>query len=105
MRSIPCRTTWTLTITALRIGEQARDRREVFDRASRTPDNGVTVGRLHPARKAPIVKAQAEVRDGALTITAKLPDTTAGRDAAAEVRSGLLREASIEFRALRRADR
>lgn len=91
----------TLTITALRIGEQARDRREVFDQAPRTPDNGVTVGRLHSARKAPIVRAQAEVRDGALVVTAKLPDTAAGRDAAVEVRNGTLPEASVEFRALR----
>ena len=36
-----------------------------------------------------------------MVIDAPLPDTTAGRDAATEIRSGLLRGLSVEFKAIR----
>ena len=36
-----------------------------------------------------------------VVLDAPLPDTTAGRDAAAEIRSGLLPGLSVEFRATR----
>ena len=38
-------------------------------------------------------------------IDAKLPNTSAGRDAASEIRSGLLRGCSIEFNASREENR
>ena len=75
----------------------------MFDALPTQPEGGVLVGRLHPASKAPVLRAQLEERDGALILDCEIPDTTAGRDLALEVRSGLLPMASIEFRAL--ADR
>ena len=38
-------------------------------------------------------------RDGAVILDAPLPDTTAGRDAAREMRAGLFTGLSVEFRA------
>ena len=92
-----------LYLRAIATGEQAGDRLEVFDALPTQPEGGVLVGRLHPASKAPVLRAQLEERDGALILDCEIPDTTAGRDLALEVRSGLLPMASIEFRAL--ADR
>ena len=40
-------------------------------------------------------------RGGKLTLDAPIPDTVAGRDALAEIRSGLFKGLSIEFRAVR----
>ena len=92
-----------LYLRAIATGEQAGDRLEVFDALPTQPEGGVLVGRLHPASKAPVLRAQLEERDGALILDCEIPDTTAGRDLALEVRSGLLPMASIEFRVL--ADR
>ena len=39
-----------------------------------------------------------EVRAGAVVIDAPLPDTSAGRDAAREIRDGLFTGLSVEFR-------
>ena len=92
----------TLTIVALTVGQRALNLPEVFDALPRTPDNGVLVGRLHPANEAPIIgRAPVEVRDGSLVVSVELPDTAAGRDTAIEVRNGTLTKASVEFRALR----
>lgn len=87
-----------IVIRAIAEGELRRDRRETFDSLPRQPHNGVLIGRGHPARKAPIMRARLEVRDGALVLDAPAPDTTAGRDAIAEIRAGLLTDASVEFR-------
>ena len=92
-----------LYLIAIAAGESAGDRPEVFDALPEQPPEGVLVGRLHPANKAPVLRAQLEARDGALILDCEIPDTAAGRDLAIEVRSGLLPMASIEFRAL--ADR
>ena len=42
-----------------------------------------------------------EVRGDAIVIDQALPDTTAGRDAAAEVRQGLMTGLSVSFQAAR----
>ena len=41
--------------------------------------------------------------NGKLTVDAPIPDTVAGRDALAEIRSGLFRGLSVEFRAVRQS--
>ena len=85
--------------TLLTYGERAADRAEVFEPGSLSwPDDGVVLRRQH-VRAAPIMRAVPEVRGGAIVFDAALPDTAAGRDAAAEVRAGLFRGLSIEFKA------
>ena len=90
-----------LTGTLLRYGERAGDRAEVFEPGSLSwPDGGIVLRRQHD-RAAPIARVVPEVRDGAVVVDVELPETRAGRDAAAEVRAGLFRGLSIEFRARR----
>ena len=87
--------------TLLRYGERAGDRPEIFETgALRWPDDGIVLRRQH-SRSAPIMRVIPEVRAGRVMIDAELPDTAAGRDAAAEVRAGLFRGLSVEFRAVR----
>ena len=82
-------------------GQQAKDRAEVFEIGSLTwPDDGVVINRQH-TRTAPIMRCLPVVDGTEVRIDAKIPDTTAGRDCAAEVRSGLFRGMSIEFRAVK----
>ena len=77
--------------TLLTYGERAADRPEVFEPGSLTwPVNGVVLRRQH-VRAAPIMRAIPEVRGAAVVFDVPLPDTAAGRDAAAEVRAGLFR--------------
>ena len=89
-----------LHLVAIKKGETAADRLEIFDQLPEQPEGGVVLGRCHPAAKSPILRAQLEERDGALILDCPIPSTAAGRDLALEVRSGLLPMASIEFRAL-----
>ena len=91
--------------TALTYGERASDRAEVFEAGALTWDPaGIVVNRQH-ARTAPIMRVVPEVRGLAVVIDAPLPDTLIGRDTAAEVRAGLFRGLSIEFKAVRQAYR
>lgn len=96
-RSSPGRIVGTL----LRYGDRA-DRggfSETFEPGSLTwPTNGVVLRRQHD-RSSPIMRVVPEERDGVVRIDAPLPDTQAGRDAAAEVREGLFSGLSVEFRA------
>ena len=85
--------------TLLQYGERASDRPEVFEPGALSwPTNGVTLRRQH-SRSAPIMRVIPEVRGASVVIDAPLPDTSAGRDAAREIRDGLLPGLSIEFRA------
>ena len=91
--------------TLLTYGETAGDRAEVFAPGSLTfPSGGIVLNRQH-VRKAPILRFVPELRGGALVIDAKLPNTSAGRDAAEEIRGGLFRGLSIEFNASREENR
>ncbi len=82
----------------LRYGQRAGDRAELFEAgALRWPDGGIVLNRQH-RRDAPILRFTPILEGDSLRIDALLPDTTAGRDAAAEIRSGLLTSLSIEFR-------
>ena len=84
--------------TLLRYGERASRRAEVFEPGSlEWPAEGVVLRRQHE-RGQPIARVIPSVRDGAVVIDTQLPETRAGRDAAAEIRSGLFRGLSVEFR-------
>ena len=87
--------------TLLPFGVQAQDRREVFEPGSlKWAAGGIVLNRQHQ-RAAPILRfTPVEVGNG-LKVDVPLPDTTAGRDAAAEIRGGLFKGLSIEFRAVR----
>ena len=86
-----------LTGVLLTYGERAADRAELFeDGALKWPDNGVVLRRQHQ-RGEPITWIVPELRGGAVVLDAPLPDTVAGRDAANEIRSGLMVGLSVEF--------
>ena len=81
--------------------ERASDRPEVFEKDALTwPAEGVVLNRAH-TRTAPIMRIVPEVRDNAVVVDQALPDTQAGRDTAAEIRSGLFKNLSVEFRAIK----
>ena len=87
--------------TLMPFGVQAQDRAEVFERGSLSwAEGGIVLNRQH-SRAAPILRFVPVEAEGALTVDAPIPDTTAGRDAAAEIRGGLFRGLSVEFRAVR----
>ena len=87
--------------TLLTYGERAKDRPEVFEPgALRWPEGGIVLRRQHQ-RGAPIARIVPEIRGGGVVLDSPLPDTAAGRDAAAEIRGGLLTGLSVEFRAVR----
>ena len=85
--------------TIMRYGERASDRAEMFLPGSLKWDaDGIVVNRMH-TRKSPVMRVMPIVEGNEVRIDAALPDTTAGRDASAEIRSGLFKGMSIEFRA------
>ena len=89
--------------TLLPYGERARDRAEVFEVGSLKWDEaGIVLNRQHQ-RAAPILRLHPVEVEGRLVVDAEIPDTTAGRDALAEIRSGLFRGLSIEFRAVKQS--
>ena len=95
----PARLTGTLMV----FGERARDRAEVFEVGSLKWDEaGIVLNRQHQ-RAAPILRLHPVEVEGRLVVDAEIPDTTAGRDALAEIRSGLFRGLSIEFRAVKQS--
>ena len=93
-----------LTGTLVEYGEQTRDgRAHVFMPGSlRWDPAGVVLNRQH-ARSEPITRIVPTVDGDRVVVDHVLPDTRAGRDAAAEVRSGLFRGLSVETAV--RADR
>ena len=85
----------------LPFNERAQDRAELFESGSVSwPEDGLTLRRQHN-RSQPILNFLPVEVEGRLTVDAPLPDTVAGRDAAAEIRGGLFKGLSIEFRAVR----
>ena len=87
--------------TLLPFNERALDRPELFESGSLSwPSDGVLLRRQH-AREFPIMRFVPVEVEGRLTINQELPDTIAGRDAAAEIRSGLFKGLSVEFKAVR----
>ena len=91
--------------TLLKYGERAGDRGELFEDGALTwPADGVVLNRAH-SKASPIMRVIPEVRGKELFIDAPFPNTTAGRDAAEEMRTGLLRGLSVEFRAVKQSYR
>ena len=91
--------------TLLTYGEKASDRPELFERGSIDLDaikasGGIVLNRQH-THSAPIMRVIPELRGDAVVIDAELPESSAGRDAAVEIRSGLMRGLSVEFKARR----
>ena len=87
----------------LKYGERALDRAELFEPGALTwPADGVILNRQH-SRGAPIMRIIPELRGDALIVDQALPDTTAGRDAATEVRAGLMTGLSVSFAASRQS--
>ena len=87
----------------LTYGERAIDRAELFERGALTwPADGVVLNRQH-ARGAPIMRVMPTLVGDELRIDQALPDTVAGRDAATEIRAGLMRGLSVSFQAQRQA--
>lgn len=83
----------------LTYGERAADRPELFEAGALSwPNNGIVLRRQHQ-RGQPIMRVIPEARGQEVVLDAPLPDTAAGRDAAAEIRAGLLGGLSVEFRA------
>lgn len=87
--------------TLLTYGERAVDRAEVFEQGALSwPDGGIVLNRQHQ-RGSPIMRVIPSVVGQAVVIDAPLPDTSAGRDTAAEVRAGLFNGLSVEFKAIK----
>ena len=87
----------------LRYGERANDRPELFEAGALTwPADGVVLNRQHE-RGAPIMRVIPIVRGNEVVIDQPLIDTQSGRDAATEIRSGLMRGLSVSFQAQRQA--
>ena len=91
----------------LTYGEKALDRAELFeagafDLGAIKAAGGIVLNRQHERGK-PIMRVAPELRGSELVIDTPLPDSMAGRDAATEVRSGLMRGLSVSFQASRQA--
>ena len=77
--------------TLMPFGQRAKDRNELFEPGSLSwPEGGIVLNRQH-VRAAPILRFSPVEIEGRLTVDTEIPDTTAGRDALAEIRSGLFK--------------
>lgn len=86
-------------------GQRAQDRPEMFEAgALHWPADGVLLQSMHK-RQDPIARFIPEASDSEVRVSIPLPDTTAGRDAATNVRAGVLRGLSVEFHAERETRR
>ena len=89
-----------LTGVLLRYETRAGDRPELFVRgALRWAEKGILVREQHN-RQAPIVRAVPFLDGDDVRIDAPLPNTTRGRDAATNIREGVLTGLSVEFKSL-----
>lgn len=81
----------------MKYGERARDRDERFSKgALHWPEGGVILNEQHN-RQAPIMRFTPKVEGDEVRISAALPDTQRGRDAATGIRNGTYRGLSVEF--------
>ena len=88
-----------LTGTLLTYETRAQDRKELFTAgALHWPADGFNVNVQHD-RRAAVVRVIPYLDAGAVKIDTPLPNTTAGRDAAENIRTGVYTGLSIEFRA------
>ena len=85
--------------TLMTYGERASDRPEMFSEASlRFPPQGIVIDEMHN-RQAPILRVVPVVEGNTVKIDAPFPDTMRGRDAATNVRLGVLTGLSVTFHA------
>lgn len=88
-----------ITGIMLEVGRVASDRPEVFAPGSvRWPTGGIRLLAEHRGRE--ILTFEPVMRGSEIRIDAPLPDTTLGREVAAEIRTGRKRGLSVEFVAL-----
>ena len=86
-------------------GVKASDRQEMFELGALTWDaEGILVRRMHD-RKSPLVKVIPYMDGNDLRIDSPLLNSTAGRDAAIELRNGILTGLSVEFSATKETRR
>ena len=84
---------------------RASDRPEMFEAgALHWPDDGVLLRSMHK-RQDPVARFIPEATDTEVRVSIPLPDTTAGRDAATNVKAGVLKGLSVEFRSERESVR
>ena len=77
--------------TLLPYETRAQDRPEMFESGSMTwPADGVLLREMHK-RESPLARFIPEATDTEVRVKIALPDTTAGRDAATNVRAGVLK--------------
>ena len=80
---------------------RASDRPEMFEAGSlEWPTEGVLLREMHD-RQRPIARFIPVATDTEVRVKITLPDTTAGRDAKANVLAGVYAGLSVEFRALK----
>ena len=92
-----------LTGTLLTYNSRAGDRPERFAPGSlKWPDKGIVINEQHN-RQSPIVRAVPYLDGDAIKVDVQLPNTQRGRDAAVNVREGVLTGLSVEFRAIQQA--
>ena len=92
-----------LTGTLLTYGARAGDRPERFAHGSlQWPEAGIVINEQHN-RQAPIVRAIPFLDGNTVKIDTRLPNTQRGRDAATNVREGVLTGLSVEFRAIQQS--
>ena len=83
--------------TLLTYEKRASDRRELFRRgAIHWPETGLVVNDMHD-RRSPLLRAIPFLDGDALKIDAPFPDTQRARDAATNLREGILTGLSVEF--------
>lgn len=87
----------TLSGVLLEYETRASDRPEVFKAGALTWDEAGVVLNLQHDRTKPLLRFVPTVEGREVRISAKLPDTQNGRDAAVLVRNGTLRGLSVEF--------
>ena len=86
---------------------RAGDRPEMFEQgALRIPDDGVLLREMH-RRDAPIMKIHPYLSGAELRVDQPFPNTTAGRDAATNLRppNAIYTGLSVEFKAIRETRR
>ena len=94
-----------LTGTLMTYETRASDRPEIFEQdALEWADDGIVVFEMHNPH-APIVRVIPFLEGRALKINAPFPNTTRGRDAATNLREGVLKGLSVEFKAVRQSYR
>ena len=92
-----------LTGTLMTYETRASDRPEMFEmNALEWDKDGIVIYEMHN-QTAPILRAIPYVEGRAVKINAPFPNTTRGRDAATNLREGVLKGMSVEFKAIKQS--